>query len=103
MGVLLRENHTLNKVASPGKLGEYLSSGLNVLTTKHIGLYSKEMLEDKVGILVDDIYSDKEVLEKTQSFVGKKTREEQTKWACDNFSVQAYKQVYVDALIKQGE
>lgn len=103
LGVLLRENHTLNKVASPGKLGEYLSSGLNVLTTEHIGLYSKEMLEDKVGVLVDDIYDDEEVLEKLQSFLFEKSKEEQTKWASDNFSVQAYKQVYIDALINLGK
>ena len=98
IGILLRENDTLNKVASPGKLGEYLSSGLNILTTKHIGLYSKVMMNDKVGIIVDDIFDDKEILDKVQSFLPYKTKKEQSKWASDNFSVQAYKEIYINSL-----
>ncbi len=98
IGILLRENDTLNKVASPGKLGEYLSSGLNILTTRHIGLYSKVMMTDKVGIIVDDIFDDKEILDKVQSFVPSKTKKEQNKWASDNFSVQAYKEIYINSL-----
>jgi len=98
LGILLRENHMLNKVASPGKLGEYLSAGLNVLTTKHIGNYSKKMQEDNIGILIDDIYDDNEILNQVNSFKGNRKREEINKWASDKFSVQAYKKAYIDAL-----
>jgi hypothetical protein len=98
MAVLLRENHTLNKVASPGKLGEYLATGINVLTTKHIGDYSEKMDKHKIGILIDDIYSDKEVIDKLKSFEQDKSREEISRWAVDNFSVQSYKSKYVDTL-----
>ena len=98
LGILLREDHTLNKVASPGKLGEYLSTGLTVLTTKHIGLYSKEMMKNNVGVLIDDIYSDNEILEKIQSYKQTKTKEEQSQWAMRKFSVQAYKDIYIETL-----
>ena len=98
LGILLRENHTLNKVASPGKLGEYLSSGLNVLTTMHIGNYSQKMQEENIGILLDDIYDDNEVLEKVGNFKSNISKEELSKWASDNFSVQAYKDRYISAL-----
>lgn len=98
LGILLRENHTLNKVASPGKLGEYLSAGLNVLTTMHIGNYSKKMQEEIIGILLDDIYDDNETLEKVSNFKNSISKEELSKWASDNFSVQAYKDRYISAL-----
>ena len=98
LGILLRENHTLNKVASPGKLGEYLSSGLNVLTTEHIGLYSKEMIKNKVGIIINDIFDDNEILKKVREYTPTKTKKEQSEWASENFSVQAYKQTYINAL-----
>jgi glycosyltransferase involved in cell wall biosynthesis len=98
LGILLRENHTLNKVASPGKLGEYLSSGLNVLTTKHIGNYSKKMEEEKVGILIDDIYDETEILIAVNRFEDNRTKKQISKWAADNFSVQAYKKDYINAL-----
>lgn len=98
LGILLRENHTLNKVASPGKLGEYLSAGLNVLTTNHIGNYSKKMQEDNIGILIDDIYDDNEILEQVGNFKSNISKEELSKWASDNFSIQAYKDKYINAL-----
>ncbi len=83
------------KVASPG---EYLSSGLNVLTTMHIGNYSQKMQEENIGILLDDIYDDNEVLEKVGNFKSNISKEELSKWASDNFSVQAYKDRYIGAL-----
>lgn len=98
LGILLRENHMLNKVASPGKLGEYLSAGLSVLTTYHIGNYSNKMREDKVGILIDDIYDDNEIISQVSEYRYSRTEKEISKWASENFSVQAYKQIYIDAL-----
>lgn len=98
LGILLRENHMLNKVVTTGKLGEYLSSGLNVLTTYYIGNYSQKMDADNIGILIDDIYDDSEILMKIDGFKNTRTKDEINKWASDNFSVQAYKQKYVDAL-----
>lgn len=100
LGILLRENHTLNKVASPGKLGEYLMAGLNVITTTHIGNYSKKMQENNIGILIDDIYDDSEILNKTSHFKRDITKLELSKWASDNFSVQAYENIYINALRK---
>jgi len=98
LGILLRENNILNKVASPGKLGEYLSAGLNVLTTKHIGNYSKKMQEDNIGVLIDDIYDNNEILEKVSNSESSISKEELSKWASNNFSVQAYKDRYISAL-----
>jgi hypothetical protein len=98
MAILLRENHTLNKVASPGKLGEYLSSGIDVLTTKHIGDYSEKMEKYNTGILIDNIFDDIEVIKKIKSFGRDKSKKEVSKWAVENFSSQSYKKRYIDTL-----
>ena len=53
VGFLLRQNHPLNNVASPVKFGEYLASGLAVVTSPDLGDVSRIVEDHKLGILID--------------------------------------------------
>lgn len=52
-GFLLREDHILNKVASPVKFYEYVSSGLRIISTKYVGDYSELIKENNLGVVVN--------------------------------------------------
>lgn len=52
-GFLLREDHILNKVASPVKFYEYVSSGLRVISTRYVGDYSELMQANNLGVVVN--------------------------------------------------
>lgn len=52
VGFLLRQEHPLNRVASPVKFGEYLSSGLAIVTSPGIGDISRIVEEHDLGVLV---------------------------------------------------
>lgn len=58
VGLILRHNTTLNNVASPIKLAEYMACGLAVIATNGIGDYSSIIEDEKVGILLDEDLSD---------------------------------------------
>ena len=53
VGFLLREPHPLNTVASPVKFGEYLGSGLTVVSSPGVGDVSSFIEQEDLGILVD--------------------------------------------------
>ncbi len=53
--VLLRENHLMCNVASPGKIGEYAASGTPILTSAYIGDYAPLFKEQKLVAQIDDI------------------------------------------------
>ena len=99
IGILLREDHMLNKIVSTGKIGEYLATGLSIITSKYIGHYSAAMKEANTGILLDDIYSDFEVISKATELVLSDTRRaEVSHWAINNFCANLYKKDYLKAL-----
>jgi glycosyltransferase involved in cell wall biosynthesis len=52
-GVLLRRVHSVNRVASPTKFGEYLAAGLPVIMTDGVGDFSGMVAADRLGILLD--------------------------------------------------
>jgi len=51
-GILIREESVTNKVASPTKFAEYLSAGLAVLISDHIGDYSDFVVNNGCGYLI---------------------------------------------------
>jgi glycosyltransferase involved in cell wall biosynthesis len=53
LGLLLREDNLVNRVASPVKLGEYLACGVPVCVTPYVGDYAGWVREEKVGIVVE--------------------------------------------------
>lgn len=52
VGVLLREDSPVNRVASPVKFAEYLAAGLPVLLSDHIGDSSDLVRRERVGLVV---------------------------------------------------
>ena len=53
-GLLIRDNTITNKVSSPVKCAEYLSRGLKVLISSGIGDYSKEIMLNNLGYVIDN-------------------------------------------------
>jgi glycosyltransferase involved in cell wall biosynthesis len=53
VGFLLREEHVLNRVASPTKFGEYLAAGVPVITTPYVGDVSSAVVRERIGTIVD--------------------------------------------------
>lgn len=54
VGVILRHDIVLNRVASPIKVPEYLSSGLMVLLSSGVGDYSEMLPAEGLGVLVPE-------------------------------------------------
>ena len=54
VGFIMRHDTTVNNVASPVKVGEYLACGLPVILTRGIGDYSDMLPAASVGMLLDE-------------------------------------------------
>jgi glycosyltransferase involved in cell wall biosynthesis len=55
-GVLLRENHLMNNVASPTKFAEYIMCGLPVIISEGVGDFSKIVKENGFGFIYNPEY-----------------------------------------------
>lgn len=53
VGVLLRDNSIVNKVAAPAKFGEYLALGMPVIVTKGIGDTEEIVRKCRLGSIID--------------------------------------------------
>lgn len=53
VGLLLREDHVLNRVSSPTKFAEYLAAGVPVITTPYVGDVSGAVVQENIGSIVD--------------------------------------------------
>lgn len=53
-GILLREDTITNRVASPTKFAEYLSAGLPVLISEHLGDFSAFVKAHDLGFVVEE-------------------------------------------------
>jgi hypothetical protein len=100
-GFALRDNLKLNRIASPGKIGEYLGAGLRVITTSYVGTYSKKLKNHPSAIIFDDF---KENPERLGSLILNNNslmkRSEISRWAIDNFSTSVYVNNYVNFIGK---
>ena len=54
-GILLRDNNTTNRVASPSKFAEYLAAGLKVIISENIGDLSEFVTSNDCGYIIDQI------------------------------------------------
>lgn len=52
IGIIIRDNNILNQVASPFKIGEYITAGLSVIMTPYIGDYSNMVEREKIGCII---------------------------------------------------
>jgi glycosyltransferase involved in cell wall biosynthesis len=71
VGFLLRQDNPVNHVASPVKFGEYLASGLAVVTSPKLGDVSRLVVERNLGLLVspEDIEESAKLTERFLSAV----------------------------------
>jgi len=55
-GVLYRENHLFNKIATPTKVTEYWGKGLKIIAFGNAGAYTKDILHDlRLGFVIEDV------------------------------------------------
>jgi len=64
LGLLLREEHILNAVASPTKFAEYLLCGVPVVVSKGIGDTSEIVQDLKGGVVLNGLTAEQDDLEK---------------------------------------
>lgn len=102
LGILLRDDHQMNHVCCPGKLGEYLGAGLLVLTTVGIGRYSKALKKSKMGIVLNNFWNDKIIIKTFNDYKNEFSRTERSQWAHKNFSAQVFKTKYVNVMENLG-
>ena len=101
IGFLLRTSHQLNHVASPIKFGEYLASGLSVVSTLGIGDVSGAIKQNNLGCIVqlDDVTGASETaLELVRSLKDPTTRSEAAlrsrKFARERYDWAAYAKLW---------
>ncbi len=92
LGLILRERHLMNEVASPGKIVEYLMSGLPVIMTESVGEYADQLDGHFQVFVLPDIekgFVKKEVI---RNFVTMDVTANQRKafsaWAMERFSIE---------------
>ena len=89
LGTLLRENHMMNKVASPTKFAEYLMCGLSVVITPGVGDFSALVQEYSWGFIYSNGSLDPSRLEQLQSRVGNELRRKISRYGRAHFSKQS--------------
>lgn len=89
--LLLRENHLMCRLASPGKIGEYAASGTPILTSSYIGDYSTLLTGQELVAQIDNI-SDFECMVNQVKKLLKVTEEEKlafSRWSNKRLSSQS--------------
>jgi len=100
LGMLLRHEHLMNRVASPGKFGEYVACGLPVMMTRGISNFSDMVSNTDYAIVLADMDDDEEILRKIRPMLtyDKDKRVQISDWAKRNVSIEAYADAYVEVL-----
>ncbi len=71
-GLLLRENIVVNNVASPTKFGEYLSCGVPIIMSEHIGDYSEITTLENLGIVLKNNYFESKLKNEINIIINKR-------------------------------
>jgi hypothetical protein len=58
---LLRDARSLNKVASPVKFAEYISSGLNVISSPYLGDVHQQIISNNIGLLISPDFDENSI------------------------------------------
>lgn len=90
LGFLIRENVTMNRVASPGKFAEYLACGVPLLLSDHIGDFSTQVRDQPYVILLKNNLDNSELESKFRSFrrtiLTDEQRKDMNKWAVSHYA-----------------
>jgi glycosyltransferase involved in cell wall biosynthesis len=69
-GFLLRENSTVNKIASPVKFLEYTANGVIPIISTNVGDYSADVTKNNIGICLKSNYQlDQKLMITVNSFI----------------------------------
>jgi len=98
IGLVLRHNHILNLTTPPGKILDYLGCGLPVITTAALGELSQIVAKNNFGVVLDDMYCDKEILDKVSPLlsIDNARRNFISEWANKNLSMENNINSYID-------
>jgi hypothetical protein len=105
IGVLLRHDHIMNRVASPGKIGEYVACGLKLLITPATTNHSDILAQTDQAILIENMDDDDEILNKIMVNINDtsitnsiKCRQQYSKENCQYYSNAGSGETYVNIL-----
>ena len=81
-GLLLRQDHPVNRVSSPTKFGEYMAAGVPVIATDKIGDFSEIIQQENLGLVLslDSEQISPINLKQISQFMGD-VRKNRTMWA----------------------
>lgn len=99
-GISLRHKHIMNETTPSAKILEYLGSGLTVITTTAMGGVSDIVIENKFGIVLENMDDDCELLEKLKPYlkVSEKRRKEISLWANNHLSTDTNMDEYIKSI-----
>lgn len=96
IGFLLRDPHPMNTYCSPAKGGEYLASGLPMITSKTVSVYAPIVLRHNLGVVFEDLDDRLEILRKLTSGLPQCNRGEiATQIARQNYDVSSHIDDYI--------
>ncbi len=106
-GIILRENHLLNNVASPTKIAEYLSTGLSIIATNCIGdiceVDTKKVLFDYEDIKCRNSKIINQIDEIDVSIDGRNENFIKSKFLLEHEYIwEAYKKIYVEVMMDEN-
>jgi hypothetical protein len=91
-GLMLRERHLMNEVASPGKFSEYALSGLPLLMSDGIGEYSLRMKDSEYVLTLEGLEWNPQTRARVVGFVRDRIhcidRAAYSAWATKSFSIE---------------
>ncbi len=94
LGVILREKHLMNEVASPGKIGEYLLSGLPIVMTESVGEFASNLRESDQALILENLNNFAAVEHAIRGFCSREItsarRFEFSQWAKERFSLESW-------------
>lgn len=95
VGIIMREDTTVNNVASPIKIGEYLGCGLPLILTKGIGDFSELIPRTGIGLLLDETGDPAmQICAFMEKLDVVKIRDQAINFSNDHFSNEAHLQEY---------
>ncbi|MBA7517777.1 hypothetical protein ES705_09831 [subsurface metagenome] len=102
LGIILRHNHLMNEVSSPGKIHEYIASGLPVLMTKGISNFDEKLKGNNFISIIDDMDDNEEVIEKIKEIMNISVHDRQKihDWAYHNISTKSFGDKYSEMFVE---